>query len=90
MAIHKQSWFPHTKNIAVVQPGIVPYSHSLWVGLTSPILNLPLMIWEVMIVPFVGGFFTIIGVSAVAVIAGVSGRALGYDDKAISEDVPLE
>lgn len=87
MTMYKQSWFPHPRNITVVPRGVVPYRHSLWVGLTAPILNLPSMVFEVIIAPVVAGFISIIMITGVSVVAGISGCALGYDDKPIETEV---
>lgn len=58
-----------------------PYLHSLWVGLTGPFLNLPMMVWDSLIWPILIGLRDIGLAFFLGFIAGVSGRAAGFAER---------
>lgn len=53
------------------------YLSSLFVGLTAPVINLPLMLWQGVIKPPIRGLFFIVSFFIMGAIAGVMGRANG-------------
>jgi len=76
--IYKRSWFPSVANVVTVKYGKVSYIHSLWVGLTAPLFELPIMIYRGLIKPLTGGLLAIILVIFSCWFAGIRGRAAGY------------
>lgn len=72
-----RTWFPDYSQIAVVERKYTSYFYSLWVGLTAPILNLPVMIWNEILVPVLDGVITVVTGTIMSVLAGIVGLAAG-------------
>jgi hypothetical protein len=75
----KRSWFPPADQVMVLKGQNVSYFHSLWIGLTVPLLNMPIIVFRLIVMPLLHGFFNSIAVVVALFILGVSGRALGYE-----------
>ena len=65
------TWFPHPWQVIVLHNP--SYLHSVFVGLTSPILNLPFMVWRLILEPVLRGVFGILGFTARSVFFGLTG-----------------
>lgn len=76
------SWFPKANRIAMTEDGEnrPPYLHSLFVGLTVPILELPSMIWRMILFPLIDGIVALILLIVVIVISGIRGNAFGFTE----------
>jgi len=74
----KRLMFPAIHQL-IVSAKDVPYGYSLFIGLTTPLVNLPVMIWLSLIYPFLCGLREIVLFTVACVVAGIGGRADGRD-----------
>jgi hypothetical protein len=75
----KRSWFPPADQVMVLKGRNISYFHSLWIGLTVPLLNMPIIVFRLIVMPLLHGLFNLIAVVVALFVLGVSGRALGYE-----------
>jgi len=76
----KRTWFPSPTQVFVVERKNTSYLHSLWVGITTPIFNLPSLVWEEILAPVIKGVFIILLATVVSMFAGLCGVAAGIED----------
>jgi hypothetical protein len=80
MPVYKRIWFPNATSIAIVRQSKEYYFHSVFVGITAPILNLPYMIWNSILIPLVEGI-TVVAISVLSTfIAGIRGDVAGIEE----------
>ena len=70
-------WLPDYFQVSLGRTEGTPYLHSLWVGLTAPLINLPQLVWEAMLRPFFRGALTIATYTARCWFHGLRGEARG-------------
>lgn len=75
----KRTWFPTMSDTRIVDRQATSYIHSLWVGLTSPFLNLPTMVWWSIVTPVLFGVWVIFLAFALSILAGITGRVVGFE-----------
>lgn len=78
MTAPKKTWFPDQHQLVIGDIKDSSYLHSLWVGLTAPALNLPLMLWYSVFMPMVRGLWFILMYFIFCALAGLRGRAHGF------------
>lgn len=71
------TWFPEPHQIMFDSHNEQSYLHSVWIGCTSPLLNLPLMLWYHVISPVIRGLWFILNFFILSFINGLSGRMFG-------------
>ena len=71
------TWFPQVHQVVFDRNNSEPYLHSVWIGLTVPLFNLPTMIWNSVIVPSVRGLIITLIFCACNVWAGLRGHLCG-------------
>jgi len=80
MPSFKRIWFPDAHSVSIVRQPKEFYFHSLFVGITAPLLNLPYMIWSSIVMPMLGGIF-VVTVSVFSIfIAGIRGNVAGLQE----------
>ena len=72
----KRVWFPAPETL-VVGPN-ANYLQSLCAGVVSPILHLPNMLWDFLVLPVVLGVGRMAAVLGLSLLAGITGRANGF------------
>ena len=76
----KRIWFPEQHQIVISQEGSnAPYLHSVWVGITAPVMNLPVIVWHSIIKPALMGLLFVVRYTWYCVAAGLMGRAQGLN-----------
>ena len=74
----RRTWFPLAHQVEIVERKDNSYLHSLWVGLTSPIIHLPELVWSALCCKSIPKGFKSVGIAiALSVVAGLAGRAAG-------------
>jgi hypothetical protein len=89
MSTPKRTWFPQPHQLMIGPTDGTPYLHSLWVGLTAPLFNLPVMLWHLVLLPIITGLTAIVKFFFVTAIAGVRGQAHGFDISAPVESLTV-
>lgn len=74
---YKRTWFPAHTQIGLTDGVNTSRLHSLWVGVTAPILNLPTMVWQMVMMPLLFGIFSLFKLIAISVYYGASGNVIG-------------
>jgi hypothetical protein len=77
----KKSWFPTANRVAIVDTSATNYFHSVWVGVTAPILNLPTMVWLSIVYPMLQGILEVVLAITLSVSAGIVGMVVGVDEE---------
>lgn len=75
-----RTWFPRPSEIFLVNRKNTSYIHSLWVGVTAPIFNFPVMMFEEIVLPLIRGVCVVSLAVVMSVLAGVCGIAVGIKD----------
>jgi hypothetical protein len=74
-------WFPDPSMIVIEEnPN---YLNSVWTGITTPLIHLPLMVWDYVLLPMFGGIVTIGRFWRLAAVSGV----LGYSNPTSVEQI---
>lgn len=77
----RKTWFPNMDQVFFKFGSEVPsgnYLNSVWVGLTAPFVNLPVLLFRFLLIPFLMGFFYIVGIFITCIFMGLSGNIVGY------------
>jgi len=74
----QRTWFPASYQLVFGEIKDSSWLHSMWVGFTAPLLNLPTMLWRAVIQPLISGVWLIFNFFIVSAIAGVRGKVHGY------------
>jgi hypothetical protein len=74
-----RTWFPLHGQLGLTDASNTTRLHSLWVGLTAPILNLPTLVWVLILSPMLNGFVNLFNVFALSAYYGVTGQMIGVD-----------
>jgi hypothetical protein len=84
-----RTWFPAPYQIYFGDATNSSWLHSMWVGFTAPLLNLPSMLWRAVIRPPIFGVWLILNFFIVSAIAGLRGKVHGYlvDAQAMTDAV---
>lgn len=77
----KRTWFPDHTQVGLIHKKDNSYLHSLWIGFTAPIFNLPGLFWSEVFAPTFGGLWTIIRFIFFTFIAGITGNAFGAKEE---------
>lgn len=77
----KRTWFPLHDEVALINKSENSYLHSLWIGLTAPLFNLPMLLFFEVLIPVLAGCWTIIKFFFFTFIAGVTGNAVGAKEE---------
>lgn len=71
-------WFPQSYQL---RAGHNPnYLNSVWIGITTPILSLPFVLWRVIVRPMLFGTFSVVSFIILTPIFGLMGRLLAVDE----------
>ena len=73
-----RTWFPASHQMSFGEDCDSSWLHSMWVGFTAPLLNLPTMLWRAVIKPPIIGIWFIFNFFIVSAIAGLRGKVHGY------------
>lgn len=73
----KRTWFPLHDEVSLIRREDNSYLHSLWIGITAPLINLPMLLFFEVLVPMLAGIWTIARFFFYTFIAGVTGNAIG-------------
>ena len=83
----KKTLFPLAHQVMIITNGKKPpLSRSIFIAFSAPILNLPSMIWRLVIVPLVIGIIQVVAFPCSCVWAGLRGRLDGWK---ISKEVAM-
>lgn len=67
-------WFPELHQVYF--PGKNPsYFHSLWLGIVTPFLLFPTLLWSMVLKPFMSGIFMLCTIMFGIALGGVTGYA---------------
>jgi hypothetical protein len=77
----KRTWFPDHTQVGLIHRDQNSYLHSLWIGFTAPLFNLPGLLWSEVIAPFFGGLWVIAKFFFFTFVAGVTGNAIGAKEE---------
>jgi hypothetical protein len=75
----KREWFPAPQQMLIAPNS--SYLHSLFVGITMPFLNLPVMIWQMILKPASKALVVIFTVFVISFFSGITGRSNAYSVK---------
>lgn len=82
-------WFPSHRNVVISRNIENPNRlHALWIGLTTPLFNLPVMLWECFIRPMAYGLSVIFSFWLTCLIGGIAGN-IATTRPATEEEIKL-
>lgn len=77
----KRTWFPDHTQVGLIHRNQNSYLHSLWIGFTAPLFNLPALLLSEVVAPFFIGLLVIAKFFFFTFVAGITGNAVGAKEE---------